>query len=68
MKIQHFFDPDTFTFTNIVSDPSTKETAITDPVLDFIKTYGLKVKAIIETHADTDHLSSSHDLKLTKGN
>lgn len=67
MKIQHFFYPDTFTFTNIVSDPSTKDTAITDPVLDFIKTHGLKVKAIIERPADTDHLSSSHEHKLTQG-
>lgn len=35
MKIQHFFDPDTFTLTYLVIDESTKDTVIIDPVLDF---------------------------------
>lgn len=81
MKIQHFYDPDTFTLTYLVIDPKTKDTVIIDPVLDFdppsgavtdksitevlnyIKAEGLNVKAILETHAHADHLSSSQILK-----
>lgn len=43
MKIQHFFDPDTFTLTYLVIDESTKDTVIIDPVLDFDPASG-KVK------------------------
>lgn len=81
MKIQHFFDPDTYTLTYLVTDLETKDTVIIDPVLDFdppsgqvtdssiaqvldyIKGEGLKVRAILETHAHADHLSSSQILK-----
>lgn len=81
MKIKHFFDPDTFTLTYLVTDETTKDTVIIDPVLDFdppsglvtdkslkpvieyIKENGLQVKAILETHAHADHLSSSQVLK-----
>jgi glyoxylase-like metal-dependent hydrolase (beta-lactamase superfamily II) len=35
MKIQHFFDRDTFTLTYLVIDESTKDAVIIDPVLDF---------------------------------
>lgn len=81
MKIQHFYDPDTFTLTYLVTDPETKDTVIIDPVLDFdppsgqvtdssiaqvldyIAKEGLVIKAILETHAHADHLSSSQILK-----
>ena len=35
MYIKHFFDPDTFTFTYVVSDEKTSKCAIIDPVLDY---------------------------------
>ncbi len=35
MKIQHFFDQDTFTLTYLVIDESTRDAVIIDPVLDF---------------------------------
>lgn len=35
MKIQHFFDSDTFTLTYLVIDESTRDTVVIDPVLDF---------------------------------
>jgi len=35
MKIQHFFDPETFTLTYVVFDDSSKDAVIIDPVLDF---------------------------------
>lgn len=81
MKIKHFFDPDTFTLTYVVSDEKTKDGVIIDPVLDidqasgtvedrsiqeviqYIKTEGIKLHAILETHAHADHLSSSQILK-----
>jgi glyoxylase-like metal-dependent hydrolase (beta-lactamase superfamily II) len=81
MKIKHFFDPDTFTLTYVVSDEKTKDGVVIDPVLDidqasgtvedrsiqeviqYIKSEGIKLHAIIETHAHADHLSSSQILK-----
>ncbi len=80
-KIQHFFDPDTFTLTYLVMDPTTKDAVIIDPVLDFDPPSGqitdksikqvvdlidkekLNIRAILETHAHADHLSSSQILK-----
>jgi len=35
MQIQHFFDPNTFTLTYVVSDELTKDGVIIDPVLDY---------------------------------
>ncbi len=35
MKIQHFFDQQTATFTYIISDENSKKCAVIDPVLDF---------------------------------
>lgn len=35
MKVQHFFDLDTFTLTYLVIDESTRDSVIIDPVLDF---------------------------------
>lgn len=81
MKVQHFFDPDTFTLTYLVIDEPTGDTVIIDPVLDFdqasgkiseeslekvvafIREHKLTVRAILETHAHADHLSSSQLLK-----
>ncbi|BDW81286.1 MBL fold hydrolase [Erythrobacter sp. Dej080120_24] len=39
-EIKGFFDPDTFTVTYVVSDPSTGEAAIIDSVLDFAPNSG----------------------------
>lgn len=33
-EVQHFFDPNTWTLTYVVSDPASKRCAIVDPVLD----------------------------------
>lgn len=35
MRIQHFFDPDTFTLSYVVSDPATRDAVLIDPVLDY---------------------------------
>jgi glyoxylase-like metal-dependent hydrolase (beta-lactamase superfamily II) len=81
ITIEHFFDPQTFTLTYLVTDSVTLDTVIIDPVLDFepssgaisdnsllpiintIKNKSLNIKAILETHAHADHLSSSQILK-----
>lgn len=81
MKIQHFYDSDTYTLTYVVTDEISRDSIIIDPVLDFdpasgviddhsfievsnyIKENQLNVRAILETHAHADHLSSSQLLK-----
>ena len=35
VKIQHFFDANTWTLTYVVSDPATKDAVVIDPVLDY---------------------------------
>ena len=81
MKIKHFFDPDTFTLTYVLSDEKSRDGVIIDPVLDYdpatgkvedrsirdvlnyIREEKINIKAILETHAHADHLSSSQILK-----
>ena len=40
MKVQHFFDPDTYTLTYVVFDANTKDAVVIDPVLDFDQASG----------------------------
>ncbi|MCC6559488.1 MAG: MBL fold metallo-hydrolase [Polyangiaceae bacterium] len=35
MNIHHFFDPNTYTLTYVVSDPDTRDAVLIDPVLDY---------------------------------
>ncbi len=35
MQVQQFFDPDTFTLTYVVYDPTTRDAIVIDPVLDY---------------------------------
>src|SRR5690606_14267986 len=48
MKIQHFFDSDTYTLTYVVSDPLSKDAVIIDPVLDFEQASGALTGPSIE--------------------
>jgi glyoxylase-like metal-dependent hydrolase (beta-lactamase superfamily II) len=48
MNIQHFFDPDTYTLTYVVSDEKTKDSVIIDPVLDFDPASGKVNKGSME--------------------
>ncbi len=45
MRVESFFDRDTFTVTYVVTDPETKACAIIDPVLDFDAAAGRTSKA-----------------------
>lgn len=52
IAVQHFFDPDTFTLTYVVSDEVTKDAVVIDPVLDFDPPSGIvedkSIKLVLE--------------------
>lgn len=48
MKIQHFFDPATYTLTYVVFDAATRDAVVIDPVLDFDPASGRTSTASIE--------------------
>jgi glyoxylase-like metal-dependent hydrolase (beta-lactamase superfamily II) len=80
MQITHFYHPPTSTLSYVVSDPTTRDAVVIDPVLDydplssrtstrsveaietFLRREGLRLHAILETHAHADHLSGSQYL------
>jgi glyoxylase-like metal-dependent hydrolase (beta-lactamase superfamily II) len=83
MHIKHFFDPDTFTLTYVVSEGT--DAVVIDPVLDYdpvravidthsaqrvldyIQAQKLRVSFILETHAHADHVTASHWLSKKIG-
>ncbi len=60
-EIASFFDPATFTVTYIVSDPSTREAAIVDSVLDFEPNSG---RTATESADKVIDYITSHNLKV----
>lgn len=84
-EIEAFFDPETFTFSYVVSDPQTRQCAVIDSVLgydaasgrtshtaadrliDYVRTRGLSVQWLLETHVHADHLSAAAYLKRELG-
>lgn len=83
MHVEHFFDPDTFTLTYVVSDGS--DAVVIDPVLDYdpvrattdtrsarlvadyIVDKKLRVHFILETHAHADHVTAAQWLSKQTG-
>lgn len=83
--VEAFFDPATFTYSYVVTDPSTQRCAIIDSVLDYdpaagrtsfknadrlityVRTHGLTVDWLLETHVHADHLSAASYLKRELG-
>ena len=83
--VREFFDPATYTYSYIVTDPATQRCAIVDSVLDYdpasgrtscesadriiayVKSRGLKVDWLLETHAHADHLSAAPLLQARVG-
>lgn len=61
MKIQHFFDPDTFTLTYVVWDGKTKDAVIIDPVLDYNPNSGKFSYKTADMHLD---FIMKNDLKV----
>ena len=74
MLFRQLFEPDSSTFTYLVSCPDSGETAIIDPVLDTVErdlsvlqSLGLKLSYTIDTHIHADHLTGARRLKARTG-
>jgi glyoxylase-like metal-dependent hydrolase (beta-lactamase superfamily II) len=82
-NVQTFFDPATWTVTYVVHDGAScaivdsvldydpksgrTATASADKVIGFVRSRGLKVQWILETHAHADHLSAAPYLRAQLG-
>ena len=82
-NVQAFFDPATWTVTYVVHDGAScaivdsvldydpksgrTSTASADKVIAFVRSRGLKVEWILETHAHADHLSAAPYLRKELG-
>ena len=80
-----FFDPATYTYSYVVSDPATQRCALVDSVLDYdpasgrtsyhsadrlielVRSRGLVVQWILETHVHADHMSAAPYLRQQRG-
>lgn len=74
MKIRQLFDYDTWTYTYILWDEETKESAIIDTVheqverdLQHINELGLTVKYLLETHIHADHITGAGPIRKATG-
>jgi len=74
MKIRQLFDYDTWTYTYILWDETSKEAAIIDTVceqvdrdLQHIHELGLKVKYLLETHIHADHITGAGPIRKATG-
>ena len=83
--VREFFDPATYTYSYVVTDPATSRCAIVDSVLDYdpasgrtscdsadriiayVRSRGLQVQWLLETHVHADHLSAAPYLKRELG-
>ena len=70
IKIKQLFDYDTWTYTYLLWDESTKESIIIDPVIEqldrdivLINKLKLKLLYIFETHVHADHITAASKLK-----
>ena len=74
MIFRQLFEPDSCTYTYLVSCPDTGETALIDPVLDsahrdaaVLQEMGLTLDFTIDTHIHADHLTGARRLKELTG-
>lgn len=74
MKIRQLFDYDTWTYTYLIWDESTKQAAIIDSVaeqverdLQHIEELGLSLKYALETHIHADHITAAGPIRQRTG-
>jgi len=68
------FEKETFTYTYLLADSSTKEAVLIDPVLEtvdrdfkLISELDLNLKYVLETHVHADHITGSGELRKITG-
>mmetsp|Transcript_2334 Transcript_2334/g.5287 ORF Transcript_2334/g.5287 Transcript_2334/m.5287 type:complete len:93 (-) Transcript_2334:546-824(-) len=66
-EVRQLFDPQSSTFTYLVVCPDTNEGVLVDPVMGqkardmaIIQELGVKLKYVINTHCNADHVSSGY--------
>lgn len=74
MLFRQLIEPDSSTYTYLLSDPDTGVTALIDPVLDtverdlnLLQKLGLSLDFTIDTHVHADHLTGAKRLKELTG-
>lgn len=74
MKVRQLFDQDTWTYTYLVWDETSKEAAIIDSVkekverdVQYVRDLGLNLKYALETHVHADHVTGAGDLRKQLG-
>ncbi|BCN93566.1 Zn-dependent hydrolase [Thiomicrorhabdus immobilis] len=74
MKIRQLFDYETWTYTYLLWDETTKEAAVIDSVLEqvdrdmqHIEELGLNVKYLLETHIHADHITGAGPIRKRTG-
>ena len=74
MIFKQLFEPDSSTYTYLISCPDTGKTALIDPVLDTVERdlavlqqLGLKLDFSIDTHVHADHLTGAKRLREQTG-
>jgi sulfur dioxygenase len=74
MLFRQLFDQETWTYTYLIADETTREAALIDPVLEqverdlqVLKELGLKLTLVLETHVHADHVTGAGRLRELTG-
>ncbi|MFW6050421.1 MAG: MBL fold metallo-hydrolase [Myxococcota bacterium] len=74
MLLRQLFDKESSTYTYLLADPSTREAALIDPVveqidrdLELLRELGLTLRYAIDTHVHADHVTASGLLRERTG-
>lgn len=72
MLFRQLFDHETYTYTYLLADESSKEAVLIDPVIEHLKSYqrllkelGLTLKYALDTHVHADHITALGKLRET---
>lgn len=74
MLFRQLFDAETWTYTYLIADETTREAALIDPVaeqverdLKVVRELGLKLVLVLETHVHADHVTGAGRLRELTG-